>query len=159
MDGIGITDNFFDLGGHSLLAMRLLAEIHRVFGQRLPVATVFRAQTVEQMAAVLSQRTVKAWWSVVTLQPLGHPPAVVCGSRQRMATRSHMPILPDFWVPTNLYMCFNPSVSRVIANLWNESRRSPNISLQKSAKSNRTGPTAWQASVSAESWPSRWPSN
>lgn len=53
---IGINDNFFDLGGHSLLAMRLLAEIDWVFGQRLPVATLFKAQTVEQMAAVLGER-------------------------------------------------------------------------------------------------------
>ena len=75
---IGVTDNFFDLGGHSLLAMRLLAQIDRVFGQRLPVATVFRAQTVEQMAVVLSQHSSKPWSSVVTLQPLGlQPPLFV----------------------------------------------------------------------------------
>jgi thioesterase domain-containing protein len=78
LNEIGITDNFFDLGGHSLLAMRLLAEIDRVFGQRLPVATVFRAQTVEQMAAVLSQRSAKPWTSLVTLQPHGlRPPLFV----------------------------------------------------------------------------------
>ena len=71
LNEIGITDNFFDLGGHSLLAMRLLAEVDRFFGQRLPVATVFRAQTVEQMAAVLSHRPSMPWSSMVTLQPLG----------------------------------------------------------------------------------------
>ncbi|MBZ5622001.1 MAG: amino acid adenylation domain-containing protein [Acidobacteriia bacterium] len=78
LDELEITDNFFDLGGHSLLAMRLLAEIDRVFGRRLPVATVFRAQTVEQMAAVLSQRSPKPWSSLVTLQPHGlRPPLFV----------------------------------------------------------------------------------
>ena len=77
-DGIGITDNFFDLGGHSLLAMRLLAETDKAFGQLLPVATVFRAPTVEQMAAILSQRTSQPWSSVVTLQPQGlRPPLFV----------------------------------------------------------------------------------
>ena len=90
LNEIGITDNFFDLGGHSLLAMRLLAEIDRVFGQRLPVATVFRTQTVEQMAAVLSQRSVKPRSSLVTLQPQGlRPPLfVIPGSgRQRARIR------------------------------------------------------------------------
>jgi amino acid adenylation domain-containing protein len=76
LNEIGVTDNFFDLGGHSLLAMRLLAEIERAFGQRLPVATVFRAQTVEQMADVLSQRSPGPPSSVVTLQPHGLRPAL-----------------------------------------------------------------------------------
>jgi thioesterase domain-containing protein len=74
LDHIGITDNFFDLGGHSLLAMRLLAEIDAVLSQRLPVATVFRAQTVEQMATILNHRVAKPHSSVVTLQPRGFGP-------------------------------------------------------------------------------------
>ena len=53
LDGIRITDNFFDLGGHSLLAMELLARIEKVFGRRLPVAAVFKAQTVDQMASAI----------------------------------------------------------------------------------------------------------
>jgi amino acid adenylation domain-containing protein len=78
LNEIGITDNFFDLGGHSLLAMRLLAEVDRAFGQRLPVATVFRAQTIEQMAAFLSQRPSTPLSSLLTLQPLGlQPPLFV----------------------------------------------------------------------------------
>jgi amino acid adenylation domain-containing protein len=74
LDRIGIADNFFDLGGHSLLGMRLLAEIDRVFGRCLPVATVFRAPTVQQMATILSQRTPMARSSLVTLQPHGFRP-------------------------------------------------------------------------------------
>ena len=80
-DGIRITDNFFDLGGHSLLAMRLLAATDQAFGQRLPVATVFRAPTVEQMAAVLSQRT--SMPVVIACNPAAArtQAATVCGSR------------------------------------------------------------------------------
>ena len=68
---IGTTDNFFELGGHSLLAMQLLSEIERGFSERLPVAAVFRAQTVEQMAALLTDHSAKLESPVVTLQPLG----------------------------------------------------------------------------------------
>ena len=71
LDGLGIRDNFFDLGGHSLLAMRLLAETDTAFGQRLPVATIFRAPTVEQMAAIIGQHAKTSWSSLVTLQPEG----------------------------------------------------------------------------------------
>src|SRR6266700_3097492 len=37
---IGIRDNFFELGGHSLLAARLVDTIERVFGKKLPLATL-----------------------------------------------------------------------------------------------------------------------
>jgi thioesterase domain-containing protein len=71
---IGIADNFFDVGGHSLLAMKLLSEVARAFGRSLPVAAIFRAPTVEQMAALLSVKASKPSSAVVTLQPLGLQP-------------------------------------------------------------------------------------
>jgi amino acid adenylation domain-containing protein len=74
LDGIGIKDNFFELGGHSLLAMQLLAEVERVFERRLPVATVFGAQTVEQMAAVISRYSAKPVSSLVALRERGNKP-------------------------------------------------------------------------------------
>jgi len=49
---VGVRDNFFELGGHSLLAIRLLWEINRTFGASLPLAQVFSAPTIEQLAAL-----------------------------------------------------------------------------------------------------------
>src|ERR1051326_2953502 len=51
--------------------MELLSEIERGLSGRLPVATIFRAQTVEQMAALLTDHSAKLESPVVTLQPLG----------------------------------------------------------------------------------------
>jgi amino acid adenylation domain-containing protein len=74
LDEIGIKDNFFDLGGHSLLAMRLLAEVEKVFDRHLPLATIFAAQTVEQMAEVVSQSDMKPAASLVAIQKQGSGP-------------------------------------------------------------------------------------
>ncbi|MCE2723614.1 MAG: alpha/beta fold hydrolase, partial [Betaproteobacteria bacterium] len=50
---IGIGDNFFELGGHSLLAVRLVTEIHQLFGKRLPVIRVFEFPTITGLAHLL----------------------------------------------------------------------------------------------------------
>jgi amino acid adenylation domain-containing protein len=52
---VGIHDDFFDLGGHSLMAARLLSQIHRLFGRKIPLAALFRAATVESLAQLIDQ--------------------------------------------------------------------------------------------------------
>lgn len=69
------TDNFFTLGGHSLLAARLMSEIDRRFGCKLPIAAVFHAPTIETLCQRLTEeRCAPAWTSLVPLQPAGTKP-------------------------------------------------------------------------------------
>jgi thioesterase domain-containing protein/acyl carrier protein len=50
---IGVRDNFFDLGGDSLMAVRLMAEVERQFGRKLPLVWLFQEPTIERLAEVL----------------------------------------------------------------------------------------------------------
>lgn len=76
---IGIRDDFFDLGGHSLLLIRLIAQMQKEFGQRLPVATVFVSPTIEALAAVLSgKKESAAVCRVIPLKPEGSRPPFIC---------------------------------------------------------------------------------
>jgi aspartate racemase len=53
---IGVTDDFFELGGHSLLAVQMMAEIERVCGRKLPLATLFPGATIEYLAKKLVEQ-------------------------------------------------------------------------------------------------------
>jgi amino acid adenylation domain-containing protein len=76
---ISITDNFFELGGHSLLAIRLFSEIERVWDKNLPLATLFEAQTIEQLANILRQEGWSApYSSLVQIQAGGQNPPLFC---------------------------------------------------------------------------------
>ena len=50
---VGVDDDFFALGGSSLLAIRLIAEVSRLFGKRIPVSSLFLDRTIRGMAARL----------------------------------------------------------------------------------------------------------
>ncbi|HTD86038.1 MAG TPA: amino acid adenylation domain-containing protein, partial [Candidatus Binatia bacterium] len=50
---IGVQDRFFDLGGHSLLALKLIAQIEKKFGRKLPVTAIFQSPTIEQLGVIL----------------------------------------------------------------------------------------------------------
>jgi acyl transferase domain-containing protein len=55
ISGLSIYDSFFDLGGSSLLATRVLTQVGDAFGQKLPLATIFEAPTVAELAAVIER--------------------------------------------------------------------------------------------------------
>jgi amino acid adenylation domain-containing protein len=76
---ISVTDNFFELGGHSLLAIRLFSEIEQVWGKHLPLATLFQAQTIAQLADILRQEGWSApYSSLVQIQAGGNKPPLFC---------------------------------------------------------------------------------
>jgi len=79
MKRIGLNDNFFELGGHSLLAVRIMFEIEKVFGKRLPLATLLEAPTIRQLARIISSGNVCSLSSsLVAIQPSGTKPPLFC---------------------------------------------------------------------------------
>jgi len=56
---IGVRDNFFALGGHSLVAVRLVSRIEQELGKKIPVRAVFQGATIEYLAGLLREGTVK----------------------------------------------------------------------------------------------------
>jgi amino acid adenylation domain-containing protein len=78
-ENIGIKDNFFEHGGTSLLAMMLFSEIEKTFGKNLPLATIFNAPTIEQLAEILDDENWSAEWSsLVAIQTRGSNPPFFC---------------------------------------------------------------------------------
>ncbi|MEM7028584.1 MAG: amino acid adenylation domain-containing protein, partial [Chloroflexota bacterium] len=72
IEQVGLHDNFFDLGGYSLLAVRLFEQIEQVFDIRLPLASLFQAPTVYQLAQCVSQTEGDDTWpTLVPIQPTG----------------------------------------------------------------------------------------
>ncbi len=70
IDKAGVFDNFFESGGDSLTALRLLAALEKHFNARLPVASLFGAQTIAQLALVINSR-LSDWSPIVPIQPQG----------------------------------------------------------------------------------------
>jgi amino acid adenylation domain-containing protein len=83
MRPIGVTDNFFDLGATSVAATRLFTEIEQQIGPHLPLAPLFTAPTIEQLAALIEEnateaRSMQRSTSLVAIQPRGSRPPIVC---------------------------------------------------------------------------------
>jgi thioesterase domain-containing protein/acyl carrier protein len=75
---IGVHDRFFDLGGHSLLAVRMVAQLEKAFGKKLPVAAIFQHRTIDQLARLLrsSDQLYTPVSSIVEIQGQGDRPPV-----------------------------------------------------------------------------------
>ncbi|HEX6292700.1 MAG TPA: thioesterase domain-containing protein, partial [Herpetosiphonaceae bacterium] len=68
---ISVTDDFFEIGGHSILAVRMMSQVQRVFGEHLPLATLFRGATIRQLADELRRPQQPDWSPLVPIQTNG----------------------------------------------------------------------------------------
>lgn len=75
---IGVKDNFFDLGGDSILAVEIFGQIEKQFAKKLPLATLLQAETIEEIATIITDQIAEkekiSWSSLVTIQPNGAKP-------------------------------------------------------------------------------------
>ena len=75
VEQVRIHDNFFDLGGSSLIAVGLFARIEKVFGKKLPIATLYEASTLEELSKLLTEKQPpEIWSSLVKIRPGGAKP-------------------------------------------------------------------------------------
>lgn len=63
MTEIGVHDNYFELGGHSLGAISMLADVRKLTGKILPLATLFQAPTIATLAELLRNEGWSPSWS------------------------------------------------------------------------------------------------
>jgi thioesterase domain-containing protein/acyl carrier protein len=71
---VGIHEDFFALGGHSLLAARMLVQIEKQFGCRLPHSMLVEHPTIYGLATYLRQSPAGKWPALVAIQAGAHLP-------------------------------------------------------------------------------------
>lgn len=65
MNYINLNDDFFELGGHSLLAVKVMTEIEKETGKRLPLASFFENSTVAKLAKKLTSNEEENEWNAL----------------------------------------------------------------------------------------------
>jgi len=79
VDMVTFDQNFFDLGGDSSLAVRMFSQIEQIFGVKLPLATLYDAPTIEELARILRGEVSASGWSpLVAIQESGSRPPLFC---------------------------------------------------------------------------------
>jgi amino acid adenylation domain-containing protein len=75
VESVGVNENFFELGGHSLMALRFFGELEKSTGVQLPLATLFAAPTIRQLATIVREKGWQPPWScLVPIKPSGTRP-------------------------------------------------------------------------------------
>ena len=62
LEEISVDDNFFELGGHSLQAVQMVSKVEAEFGKQLPLVTLFKAPTIEQLATLITEQPAEETW-------------------------------------------------------------------------------------------------
>ncbi|MBK0368817.1 non-ribosomal peptide synthetase [Flavobacterium agrisoli] len=69
---IDIFGNFFEMGGHSLKALKIMTEIEKITGKRIPLSSLFKYSTVEKFAKFIKTDDDSYSDCLVPLKTSGH---------------------------------------------------------------------------------------
>ncbi len=115
---ISVRDNFFELGGHSMLAVRLVAQLEKIYHKNLPLATVFQASTIEQLASVIRQEGWSSPFSSLrVIQPKGSKTPLFCIHVLGKGLKFYRPMVKYLGTEQPLYGLAIPTVDRSSAFL------------------------------------------
>jgi phthiocerol/phenolphthiocerol synthesis type-I polyketide synthase E len=79
VESIAADQNYFDLGGDSSSGVQMFAQIEKVFKVKLPLATLYEAPTIEELARIVRGEVESSGWSpLVAIQPSGSRPPFFC---------------------------------------------------------------------------------
>ncbi len=89
IDGIGVSDDFFEVGGDLLIGVLLFIQIERVLGRNLPVSTLLSASTIRRQAEIIrDQDTSQDFSTVITIKSQGnHAPLFFIPGKAGYPTR------------------------------------------------------------------------
>lgn len=74
LEKIDIRGDFFELGGHSLKAILLTTEVHKAFNIKLPLAEIFKAPTIRDMAVSIKSAAQNKFHSIKKAAPREYYP-------------------------------------------------------------------------------------
>jgi thioesterase domain-containing protein/acyl carrier protein len=79
INSIGVEDNFFEIGGNSIQAAQMFSKIRKALGKQLPLAILFKASTIRQLAIYIKEDGgVSLFSSLVAIQPNGSKTPLFC---------------------------------------------------------------------------------
>jgi|GEM_PF-1201831 len=74
ISGIGINDHFFELGGDSLKATSVISVIYKKLGVKIPLAEFLKTPTIENISALVGQKSVEKYSAIVPAAPAASYP-------------------------------------------------------------------------------------
>ena len=74
IENINIFSNFFEMGGHSIKAVKVMMEIEKKTGKKIPLSSLFQHSTVEKFAKLLTLENEISSEYLVPLKPKGSKP-------------------------------------------------------------------------------------
>ncbi len=69
-------DNFFEIGGHSLTAVKVMVQLEKVYGIRLPLSVLFKYPTIQKLSQAIKSGVLgdSEWKSLVAIKKTGSKP-------------------------------------------------------------------------------------
>ncbi len=82
VSSVQLDDDFFSLGGHPLLAVQMMAQAREAFGCELPLALLFGAPKLGELAkAIQTERGKQPFKALIPIRKTGTKPPLFCVSR------------------------------------------------------------------------------